>query len=170
MQGNFAPRNARPDMELSCRMIPCSQKFVATAAPHHGQAFGSLVTIDPEVPDDDAMSAVKRITPDVGFPESQGGREAYGTAWPLNEDYYLCVYDATIACGAPGMAGDYGIYLIDSWGNKELIYRDPQIGCQSPIPLKPRPKPPVPPALVKPFRDAPGTVCCPRSRGKQRSP
>ena len=43
MQGNFTPRNARPDMELSCRMIPHSQKYVATAAPHHGQAYGSLV-------------------------------------------------------------------------------------------------------------------------------
>jgi hypothetical protein len=156
VQGNFAPRNARPDMELSCRVIPNSQKFVATAAPHHGQAFGSLVLVDPQVPDDDAMGAVKRITPDVGFPESQDGREAYGTAWPLSENYYLCVYDATLACGAPGVAGNYGIYLVDSWGNKELIYRDPQIGCQSPIPLKPRPKPPAPPALAKPFRDAPG--------------
>jgi hypothetical protein len=165
VQGNFAPRNARPDMELSCRVIPNSQKFVATAAPHHGQAFGSLVLVDPQVPDDDAMGAVKRITPDVGFPESQDGREAYGTGWPLSEDYYLCVYDATLACGAPGIAGNYGIYLVDSWGNKELIYRDPQIGCQSPIPLKARPKPPAPPALAKPFRDAPGTGTPPEKPG-----
>jgi hypothetical protein len=153
-------------MELSCRVIPNSQKFVATAAPHHGQAFGSLILVDPQVPDDDAMGAVKRITPDVGFPESQDGREAYGTAWPLSEDYYLCVYDATLACGAPGIAGNYGIYLVDSWGNKELIYRDPQIGCQSPIPLKPRPKPPAPPALAKPFRDAPGTGVPPEKPGQ----
>jgi len=166
VQGNFAPRNARPDMELSCRVLPGSQKFVATAAPHHGQAFGSLVLVDPQMPDDDAMGAVKRITPDVGFPESQGGREAYGTPWPLSEDYYLCVYDATIACGAPGRAGDYGIYLVDSWGNKELIYRDPEIGCHSPIPLKPRLKPPASPALVKPFRDAPGTGVPPAEPGR----
>jgi hypothetical protein len=166
VQGNFAPRNARPDMELDCRVLPGSQKFVATAAPHHGQAFVSLVLVDPQIPDDDAMGAVKRITPDVGFPESQDGREAYGTAWPLSEDYYLCVYDATIACGAPGRAGDYGIYLVDSWGNKELIYRDPEIGCQSPIPLKPRSKPPAPPALVKPFRDAPGTGVPPAEPGR----
>jgi len=165
VQGNFAPRNARPDMELDCRVLPGSQKFAATAAPHHGQAFGSLVLVDPQIPDDDAMGAVRRITPDVGFPESQGGREAYGTAWPLSEDYYLCVYDATIACGAPGRAGDYGIYLVDSWGNKELIYRDPEIGCQSPIPLKPRFKPPAPPAQAKPFRDAPGTGVPPAEPG-----
>jgi hypothetical protein len=157
IHGNFAPRQSRPDMELDCRMIPGSQKFVATAAPHHGQAFGSLVLVDPRVEDDDAMGPIKRITPDVGFPESQGGKQAYGTAWPLSEDYYLCVYDAATACGAPGMRGNYGIYLVDSWGNKELIYRDRLIACQSPIPLKPRPMPPAPPALVEPFRDAPGT-------------
>lgn len=166
VHGNFAPRNARPDMELDCRVLPGSQRFVATAAPHHGQAFGSLVLVDPQVPDDDAMGAVRRITPDVGFPESQGGREAYGTAWPLSEDYYLCVYDATIACGAPGRAGNYGIYLVDSWGNKELIYRDPEIGCLSPIPLKPRPKPPAPPVQSKPFRDAPGTGVPPGEPGR----
>jgi len=157
VHGNFAPRNARPDMELDCRAIPGSQKFVATAAPHHGQAYGSLVLIDPRVPDDDAMGPVRRVTPDVGFPESQGGREAYGTAWPLSEDYYLCIYDAAMATGAPGVPGNYGIYLVDAFGNKELIYRDPRIACQNPIPLRPRPMPPVMPALASPARNAPGT-------------
>ncbi|MFH1269071.1 MAG: hypothetical protein ABIK89_25370, partial [Planctomycetota bacterium] len=157
VHGNFAPRKSRPDMELDCRAIPGSQKFVATAAPHHGQAFGSLVLVDPRVADDDAMSPVKRITPEVGFPESQGGQLGYATAWPLGEDYYLCVYDAATASGAPGVRGNYGIYLVDSWGNKELLYRDPRIACQSPIPLAPRPMPPAPPALARPYRDAPGT-------------
>lgn len=157
VHGNFAPRNARPDMELDCRAIPGSQKFIATAAPHHGQAYGSLVLVDPRVPDNDGMAPLKRITPDVGFPESQGGREAYGTAWPLSEDYYLCIYDATMAAGAPGVPGNYGIYLVDAFGNKELIYRDPAIACQSPIPLRPRPVPHGMPALAAPPRHAPGT-------------
>ena len=149
VHGNFAPRPSRPDMEVDCRAIPGSQKFVATAAPHHGQAYGSLILIDPREADDDGMNPVRRITPDVGFPESQGGRQAYGTAWPLSEDYYLCVYDADIAQGKPVTTGDYGIYLVDSFGNKELIYRDPRIGCLSPIPLCPRPVPPVVPELAQ---------------------
>jgi len=147
VHGNFAPRRSRPDMELDIRAIPGSHKFVATAAPHHGQAYGSLVLIDPQVKDDDAMAPVKRITPDVGFPESQGGTEAYGTAWPLSEDYYLCMYDAATEVPGLGPKGNYGIYLVDSFGNKELIYRDPQIACQSPIPLRPRLKPPVMPPM-----------------------
>ena len=154
VHGNFAPRHLRPDMELNCRAIPGSQKFVATAAPHHGQAFGSLVLIDPRVPDDDAMAPVKRITPEVGFPESQGGAQVYATAWPLSEDYYLCVYDAMMKPGAGFQGGqyhpgDYGIYLVDSFGNRELIYRDPEIACLSPIPLRPTHKPVVSPELAK---------------------
>jgi hypothetical protein len=139
VHGNFAPRNMRPDMELNIRAIPGSPKYVATAAPHHSQCFGSLVLIDPDVRDDDAMSPLRRLTPEVGFPESQGGTETYGMAWPLSEDYYLCVYDANMELGKGG--GNYGIYLVDTFGNKELIYRDPQIASMSPMPLRPRPVP-----------------------------
>ena len=59
----------------------------------------------------------------------------YGTPWPLSEDDYLCVYDP--------QAKNRGIYWIDRFGNRELIYRDPEISCLSPIPLRPRPTPPV---------------------------
>ncbi len=154
VHGNFAPRKSRPDMELDVRAIPQSHKFVATAAPHHGQSYGSLVIIDPGVPDDDKMAPVKRITPEVGFPETQGGGQVYGTPWPLSEDYYLCVYDASMsaAAGRQGgsfVPGNYGIYLIDSFGNRELIYRDPEIASLSPIPLRSRTKPPAARALAK---------------------
>lgn len=143
LHGNFAPRQLRADMELGVRAIPGSPMFVATAAPHHGQAFGSLVLIDPRVEDDDAMGPVRRLTPDVGFPESQAGREVYGTPWPLSETYHLCVYNPYVN-GLKGGHGDaYGLYLVDAFGNKELIYRDPEIGCSSPIPLRPTPVPPV---------------------------
>ncbi len=143
LHGNYAPRGSRADMELDCQAIPGSHKYVATATPHHGQAYGSLVIIDPQVADDDGMGPVRRITPDVGFPETQGGREVYGTPWPLSEDYHLCVYDGEIALtGKRGRGdGDYGIYLVDSFGNRELLYRDPEISCLSPIPLRPRRKP-----------------------------
>jgi hypothetical protein len=143
VHGNFAPREKRPDMELNVRPIPGSPRYVATASPHHGQAFGSLVVIDPQVADDDAMGPVKRLTPEVAFPESQGGREVYGTAWPLSEDYHLCVYDAEMAhgTGTQRRPGTYGLYLVDSFGNKELIYRDPDIGCLSPMPLRPTVRP-----------------------------
>jgi hypothetical protein len=144
LHGNFATRQLRPDMEIGVRPIPHSPKFVATAAPHHGQAFGSLVVIDPRVEDDDAMAPVKRLTPEVGFPESQGGQQVYGTPWPLSEKYFLCVYDAAMVGGKTKHSpGNYGIYLVDAFGNKELLYRDAEIGCLSPMPLRPTTRPPV---------------------------
>ena len=154
VHGNYAPRKARPDMELDCRAIPASNKIVAVAAPHHGQSYGSLIVIAPNVPDDDGMGPVRRLTPEVGFPESQGGAQSYGTPWPLSEHYFLCVYDASMQPGL-GMqgggysGGDYGIYLVDAFGNKELIYRDPEIACLSPIPLRAQPAPPTAPELAQ---------------------
>ncbi len=96
------------------------------------------------------MGPVKRLTPEIDFPETQGGAQVYGTPWPLSEKYYLCVYDPTMR---PGMGrqggghvrGDYGIYLMDAFGNRELIYRDPEIACQNPMPLRARTRPPVVP-------------------------
>lgn len=150
VHGNFAPRELRADMELDVRAIPGSHRFVATGAPHHGQAFGSLIIVDPHVEDDDIMAPVKRLTPDVNFPETQGGAQVYGTPWPLSEKYYLCVYDPTMTPGIGSQGkkpspGGYGIYLLDVFGNKELIYRDPAIACQSPMPLRSRTRPPVMP-------------------------
>lgn len=149
IQGNYAWKGGRPDMELSLKAIPNSSKYVATAAPHHGQAYGSLIVIDPQVADDDSGGPLKRLTPEVGYVETgDGGTETYGTPWPLSEDYHLCVYDANTRseCDGPkkGYAGaNYGIYLVDSFGNKELLYRDPDMSCLRPIPLMPRQMPPV---------------------------
>lgn len=148
MHGNFSIKARRADMEMDLRAIPGSHKISGTAAPHHGQAYGSLIIYDPGIPDDDAMAPVKRITPDVGFPESQGGSQVYGTPWPLSEKYYLCVYDAGMRTGS-GMQGsqyeqgNYGIYIVDVFGNKVLVYRDPKIACLSPMPLRVRETPPV---------------------------
>jgi hypothetical protein len=158
VHGNFSPREVRADMELDVRAIPGSHRFVATGTPHHGQAYGSFVVFDPRIEDDDAMAPVKRLTPEVDFPETQGGAQVYGTAWPLSEKYYLCVYDAGMKPrsgqqGGKKIRGDYGIYLIDAFGNKELIYRDPEVGCLSPMPFRARVKPPVIPDASKRIAD-----------------
>ncbi|MFW6061477.1 MAG: hypothetical protein ACOC93_01590 [Planctomycetota bacterium] len=135
-------RRDRPWMELDVKPIPGSHRYVAVAAPHHGQAFGSLVLLDPDIEDDDACSQLQRITPDVAFPESQGGRWAFATPWPLSEDFYLATYK-------PNQEGlNFGLYLVDSFGNRLLLYRDEKLHCQSAMPLRPRPRPPVLPHLT----------------------
>ncbi len=49
-----------------------------------------------------------------------------------------------------------GIYLLDRWGNRELLYRDPEIGSSNPIPLVPRPVPPILPDLTADGDHPPG--------------
>jgi hypothetical protein len=118
-----------------------------------GYNYGSLVLIDQSREDDQAMSQVRRLTPEALLPESEAapgqahrkGRhqpngEVYGTPWPLSEEFHLCVYD-------PGRR-NYGIYLLDCFGNKELLWRDPTIACLDPIPLRSRPRPPVIPTAT----------------------
>ena len=119
----------RPWMEMDIRAIPGSTKFVATAAGHHGQAYGSLVILDPRVADDGAMSQLRRLTPEVAFPEAERGGGDFATAWPLSENYFLC-------------SDRGGIYLIDSFGGRQLIYRSKEVPCLSPIPLQARLQPP----------------------------
>jgi len=140
-------RELRPWMEMSCRAIPNSRRYVTVAAPHHGQAYGSLVLIDLGRADDRRTAQIKRITPDIQFPESEkfpgvphakgtiGKPMVFGTPWPLSEDFYLCVYDSA--------EKDYGVYLLDSFGNRELLYQDAAIPCLDPIPLRPRARPSV---------------------------
>ena len=152
VNGNFSPnQGARPHFEISMRAIPGSQKYMGTAACHHGQAYGSIILVDPLMPDDNAMAQVKRLTPDQLFPEAEIGTHGppanYAAPYPLSEHFFLCVYDKDSRSDA-GTNNNYGIYLLDAFGNKELLYRDEQISCLDPIPVKARPVPPVIPHLI----------------------
>ena len=158
IHGNFTLRRQRADTEMDIRAIPNSSKFVATAGPHHGQNYGSLIIIDPSrAPEEetDAMACTKRLTPDVDFPESQGGAQVWGFAYPISEDLFLAVADYSVTPslamqGGKVIKGNYGIYLLDRFGNRELIYRDPEIGCASVLPFVKRTRQTVAPELVKP--------------------
>jgi len=136
-------RNIRPDAEVGFRPIPGSHRLVATAVGHHEGFSGSLIMVDPLVPDDGVMSQVRRITPEVLFPETEqrgryGDTERYwGSPWPLSEDFYLCNHLE-------------GLYVLDRFGNREIIYHgaDSPFRIRDPFPLRPRPRPPVIPSAT----------------------
>lgn len=135
-QGGFrSGRNNRPDVEIAFRAVPNSPKYTATAVGHHQGFSGSLVMVDPRIPDDGKMSQVKRVTPEYFFPEVEPmSQHAYGTPWPLSEDFYLCNFNQ-------------GLYLQDRFGNRVVIH-DPGGGphrVRAPFPLRPRKRPPVMP-------------------------
>ncbi len=125
-------RRDRPDVEIAFRPVPDSPKYTASAVGHHQGFSGSLVMIDPRIADDGKMSQVKRITPEYFFPEVEHrATHSYGSAWPLSEDFYLCNFN-------------FGLYLLDRFGNREVIY-DPGKGphrVRDPFPMRPRLMPP----------------------------
>jgi len=148
-------QSVAPHFTESIRAIPGSRKYVATSCGHHTLIRGSLVIIDPSVPDDGGMSQIKRLTPDQLLCESEWvdwstrHSGAYATAWPLSEKYYLCVYDGA-ANGQYARTEPmdchtrrYALVLLDVFGNKVEIFDQPGISCFDPMPLRARTRPPV---------------------------
>jgi hypothetical protein len=135
-----------PHCAFEVRAVPGSNKIVFTASAHHSVTAGSIVLLDPSV-DDNSYAALKRLTPSVPFPEAEGKNvgQYYCAPWPLSEEYFLVSYSPLPLVFEPGAQADnaLGIYLLDAFGNRELIYRDPQISSTSPMPLRASPRPPV---------------------------
>ncbi|MBM3889692.1 MAG: hypothetical protein FJ388_11275, partial [Verrucomicrobia bacterium] len=67
----------------------------------------------------------------------------YRTPWPLSEKYFLAAYSFDALIGEPSAnpRNMFGLYLVDSFGNKELLHRDLNICSLWPAPLRLRPQP-----------------------------
>lgn len=132
------------------RQVPGSHQIACTATAHHGYTAGAINLVDPRK-GLDHLSPITRITPEIEFPETEGWPTgAYATPYPLSENLFLAAYtpEPLAREGRVQSEAAYGIYLIDSLGGRELLYRDGRMSCFSPIPIQPRPRPPVlPPAL-----------------------
>ncbi len=148
-----------------CRSIPGSNRLVGVAAGHHTLPAGPVILINPR----DGMNspkAIRIVTPGVLPPEGgmsgsavpeggvMGTTGYYMHPWPLSETTFLVSYGAFgHGYGLTTQEIDpkgYALYLIDVYGTKELIYRDPAISSFHPIPLRPRPRPPILPDLTNP--------------------
>lgn len=165
------------------RQVPGSPRVMATAAAHHAMTAGSIILLD-TTQGIDGSAPITRLTPDAPFPESEtnvlpknwhapGSPKEYATPeeekrwpghcyrspWPLSEDYFLAAYSFDALIGEPdsNKANMFGLYLVDAFGNKELLYRDLNIASQWPVPLRPRPRPPVLPNLSDPRLAREGT-------------
>ncbi len=153
------------------RSVPGGSKLVAIAAGHHTFAYGPVVVVDPQV-GISAEEAIRIVTPRVqpqeggmsgravaegGVPD-QGG--LYATPWALSDRCFLVSYayarPSSDTSGGKNTNG-FAIYMIDAWGNKELIHRDQLLSCMAPIPLKKRPRPPVVPEVTD--TSVPYAVC-----------
>jgi hypothetical protein len=142
------------------RAIPGSQRILFVAGGHHAAVGGSLVMVDPTkaaldpATGEDRLESIEVLTPEVCFPEAAGWPKSYfHSPWPLSEDDFFVSFSFDPLPGmGPGEKRDTstGLYYMDRFGNLELLYRKPGISCMYPMPLAPRPTPPVIPSTLDP--------------------
>ena len=135
------------------KAVPGSNKVAFIAGAHHADVGGSLVLVDPDkhrldaVTSEDRFESLDVLTPEVCFPEGVGWPGSFfHSPWPLSEDHFLVAFSFKPLPGmGSGVKDDNytGLYYFDRFGNLELLYADPDFSCMYPIPLEPRPVPPV---------------------------
>lgn len=157
----FGNNLALPPSLLYGRAIPgADNQYVALGAPHypHG-GVGTVVRIDarrnvrtreplsyvtPEV-DIQGEGGFAFRTPDGSWQtDPQGKGPLFKDPYPLSPRQFLVAHKPAEPAWNDLRA--YGLYLLDDGGRVQLVYRDPEISCWLPYPVKVRPRPPVPSA------------------------
>jgi len=147
LYGNFT---ARPQVVLEARPIPGSTRLMATAGAHHSITGGSLILID-RSRGTEGDEPLTRLTPEVPFPETEAWVDCYyANPFPLSEEYALAAWSdrrlpphSRVDNTEQNPVNASGLYLVDAFGNLELLYRDPDLSSTCPIPVRARPVPPV---------------------------
>jgi len=141
------------------RSIPGTPRLVSIATGHHTLAYGPVVVIDPARGINDP-SGLRIVTPGVvpqegkmaGEPVAEGGVRdrggVYQTPWALSDKCFLVSYSYSSSTRANGFA----LYLIDVFGNKELVRRERIYSCSFPLPVRARPRPPIVAPAADPSR------------------
>ncbi len=160
------------------RPVPGSTRVMATAGAHHAMTAGSIILLDINRGRDGLAPLTRltpdALFPESEVPVANRSNPAawnarleaqptslpseavrwpghcYRTPLPLSEKYFLAAYsfDPLIGEPDPNPANMFGIYIVDSFGNKELLCRDPEISCLWPVPLRARPRPPIVPSVL----------------------
>jgi hypothetical protein len=149
--GNYT---VKPQVAIEARAIPGSTKIAFIAAAHHSIYGGSLCLLDRNV-GTEGDAPLTRLTPDVPFPETERNVDQYfANPWPLSEEYFLVSWSNRKlpphcrATEEQNPRNSTGIYLLDAFGNMELLHRDADISSASPMPVAPRARPPMQPRLA----------------------
>ncbi|MFA7003005.1 MAG: hypothetical protein WC429_03105, partial [Verrucomicrobiia bacterium] len=152
---------ANPGAFVQGRQIPGRPDLVVcTGCGHEPLAVGAIVLLDLHK-DKRTPAVMTSLTPNVEtrglrglyqFRNGEWREDVYGPfycdPYPLSDKFFL------VSCNPDKRYNDqrgYGIYLLDTFGNRVEVYRDPEISCWQPMLLKPRQVPPV----VASLRDAP---------------
>ncbi len=136
--------------------------FTSIGGPHMPLGVGTVLLIDTNQPITE-RTPMTYITPEIDIRDEWGYRNLENGRWistrkgplfddpfPLSDDFFLVSYNPDKDVEDKSA---YGLYLLDAFGNRELIYNDKEMSCFLPFPLKPRKKPGVIPSHVDPDGD-----------------
>ncbi len=115
------------------REVPGTNEICCTLISHFGDLNGPIALVDldqgrfnPE--------AIHCVTPEVPWPGYWPREECFRDPVPIARDYFLCSH-------AP--RDQFGLYVIDRFGNRELLYLDTAIGSMCPTVYRAVEPPPV---------------------------
>lgn len=120
---------------VNAREVPGTGELCCTLISHGGDLNGPIALIDPSKGRFNP-AAITNITPDSKphYHMDWAQRECFRDPLPVARDYFLVSH-------APQK--HFGLYVIDRFGNRELLYLDPKIGSVCPTPLRAESVPPV---------------------------
>jgi hypothetical protein len=147
----------QPGAMLDARAVPGSRQIVCIFGSVHDHEWGAMVLTDPAQGNDGPQTWVRTWPADVrarlaqwnvvgrvgSYDSFVGLSPKYAMPCPLSDKYFLC--SRTLDAQSQEM----GIFLVDVFGNELLLHREPP-GCFQPMPLSPRPRPPVIPDRIDP--------------------
>ena len=144
-----------PGGVIDARAIPGTEQVLCIFGSCHDRPWGALAIIDRRL-GLEGRAPVIRTWPEsaidlvgVGdFDTFLRVSPRYEDPWPLSDKYFLCSRQT-------GRGEEMGIYLLDIFGNEMLLHVEAP-GCFDPMPLAPRPRPPVIPER-RDYENAEGT-------------
>jgi hypothetical protein len=162
-------------VRLATPLGPHSKRLLAVATGHHALPQGALVVLDPAAGGNNP-AGLQVVTQGMWINEGgvpgrtvpEGGRVEKGGFYTephaVSEQSFLASYAFSSPCArrykhakADVDANGYGVYLVDVFGNKELLYRDPWLGAYNALPLRSRH---VPPVLAETIKDTQNYATC----------
>ncbi len=140
-----------PTTILHARGIPGTQKVLCVLSGHHTYQKGKLAIIDPGRGrhENQGVQLVAPVRPTEAVKVDMYGYqgEQFQYPYPLSETEFLVTYSTMGSEKARNQAvKPFGIYFMTIDGQRELLSADPKISCNQPVPLMPRPEPPVRPS------------------------
>ncbi|MCL2119375.1 MAG: discoidin domain-containing protein [Planctomycetaceae bacterium] len=122
------------------REVPDSNEVSCVMISHFGDLNGPLTLLDIDNgrlnPD-----SIQSLTPEVPWPGFWARYETFREPYPIAKNLFLVSHSPR---------DRFALYVLDRFGNREMLYMDDVYGSMCPTPLKLRPVPPVIPSGIDP--------------------